>query len=191
MAAITSNPRIFPTEILAEIIANETLTPADLRRCQLVCRLFRDIVQHYPRCNYILRIGHYSQQTWRLVRCLLANPKIGQRFRSITIAWGRPHYIITPSGAEELLRWRWTEEEMNQISAFAGGILGPHGLRGVFGGVDCASLIPLLLYYMPNLEFVDLGYPDIDIRLSRGYLREQRRIIAQHKIDVRKIELMA
>ncbi|RVD84110.1 uncharacterized protein DFL_005878 [Arthrobotrys flagrans] len=190
MAAATSQLGIFPTEILAEIITNETLTPADLGRCEQVCKLFRDIVQHYSRRNYILRIGHPSQQTWRLVRCLLVNPKIGERFRSITVAWGRPQYIVTDSGTD-LLRWIWTPEEKDQISAFAGGVLGQQGLRGVYWGVDCGSLIPLLVCYMPNLEFLDLGYPDIDTGLSRTYLREQRRIIAREKIYVGKTEQIA
>ncbi|KAK6356200.1 hypothetical protein TWF718_000571 [Orbilia javanica] len=171
---------IFPTEILAEIITNETLTPADLGRCEQVCKLFRDIVQHYSRRNYILRIGNVSQQTWQLARCLLVNPKIGERFKSITVAWCID--IMADSGNR--LRWTWTQEEKDQISAFAGGVLGRHGLREVYRGVDCGSLIPLLLCFMPNLEVLDLGYPDKG--LSRGYLREQREIIAREKINIGK-----
>ncbi|KAK6515277.1 hypothetical protein TWF506_007621 [Arthrobotrys conoides] len=176
--------RLFPTEILAEILTNEILTLADQHRCQLACKLFRDIVQHYSRCDYILRIGHYSQQTWRLVRCLLLNPKIGERFRSITVTWGRPSYFINAAGNEELLRWSWTTEEIDQINAFAGNVLGHGGLRGVFWGVDCGSLIPLLLCYMPNLESLDLGYPDIDTGLSGAYLREKRKLIAKEQIYI-------
>ncbi|KAK6531152.1 hypothetical protein TWF281_007977 [Arthrobotrys megalospora] len=176
--ATIHNINEFPTEILAEILTNETLTPADLGRCEQVCKLFCDIVQRYTRRNYTLRIGHSSQQSWRLVRCLLLNPKIGERFRSITVAWGRPQYVQTYSGTK-LLQWSWTSEEKDKISAFAGGVLRVQGLRGVYWGVDCGSLIPLLLCFMPNLESIDLGYPDIDTRLSRNYLVEQRKIMAR------------
>ncbi|KAK6499821.1 hypothetical protein TWF481_010179 [Arthrobotrys musiformis] len=190
MATTPSKMAILPTEILAQIITNETLSASDLGRCELVCRLFRDIVQHYARRHYTLKIGHPFQQTWRLARCLLVNPQIGKQFRSITVVWGRPQYVVTDTGTQ-LMQWSWTPEEKDQISTFAGGVLGKLGLRGIYWGVECGSLLPLLLCFMPNLESLDLGYPDIDTGLSKAYLIEQRRIIEREKICVEGAKLPA
>ncbi|KAK6363451.1 hypothetical protein TWF730_000882 [Orbilia blumenaviensis] len=189
MASLSTanNLKIFllPTEILAEIITSDILSTGDISRCQQVCKLFRDIIQRYAKHEYILQVEHRSQQAWRLARCLLAYPKLGESFRSITVAWiSPPQYIVTDSGTE-LLRWSWTPEEKDKISSFAGSILGRQGLRAVYWGVECASLVPLLLCFMPNLKYLDLG-ADINPKISEAYLREQRRIMAKEKICVNK-----
>ncbi|KAK6349834.1 hypothetical protein TWF696_006100 [Orbilia brochopaga] len=142
-----------PTELLFEIFSDDNLTPADLARCQQVCKTFRDITEHC-KIDYTFKVDATNHPTWTLIRCLLINPKLGGRFRSIKVTWHRRRPMKPKTWAYQ---WGWSGQEMQQIEDIGSEWLTPGTLRAIRTGLNSEALLPLLLCMTPNLESLDLG----------------------------------
>ncbi|KAK6534992.1 hypothetical protein TWF281_006291 [Arthrobotrys megalospora] len=152
MASIAS----LPTELLTQILNDEVLTSADLACCAQTCSWLRDFI-YSEQCNveYTFQVDHISQSPWKLIRCLLINPKVGERFRKILITWHRRRIQRSKTWT---LRWYWTYDELIDIYDTCE----KWGLTAsiypvIRDGLNSEALLPLLLCYTTKLESLDLG----------------------------------
>ncbi|KAJ6264695.1 hypothetical protein Dda_0845 [Drechslerella dactyloides] len=142
-----------PTELLFDIFSGDNLTCADLGRCQQVCKTFRDIIQHC-KIDYTFKVDVTAHSAWRLIRCLLINPQIGERFKSIKVTWHRRRPMKPKTWAAI---WSWTKEEREQIEHLGSEWLTGDTIRAIWTGLNSEALLPFLLCFTPNLESLDLG----------------------------------
>ncbi|KAK6352573.1 hypothetical protein TWF730_009397 [Orbilia blumenaviensis] len=147
-----------PTELLLQIFKCKELSPVDLVRCGRTCRRYHDITNSSEfKIDYTFQVDHISHSGWRLIRCLLLNPALGERFQSLQIAWHRRRRRDKTTWTT---KWNWTEEELAHISA----VLNKWGIddsgtlyRAIEIGLNSEALIPLLLCFTTTLESLDIG----------------------------------
>ncbi|KAK6339397.1 hypothetical protein TWF718_008816 [Orbilia javanica] len=152
MAPITS----LPTEILLEVFKDTGLTATDLCRCSSTCRKFRDIagLTNFT-VDYVFKVDHTSQSGWKLIRCLLLNPKLGERIRSLQLSW---HRRRRRDDTTWTLKWDWTEEELAGIAEICKRWkLNESLYTAIKYGLNSEALLPLLLCLTPNLVSLDVG----------------------------------
>ncbi|KAK6530776.1 hypothetical protein TWF281_007611 [Arthrobotrys megalospora] len=143
-----------PVEILLQIFQNESLTAADVARCARTCRLFHDTAATC-KIDYNFQVDDVSRSAWRLIRCLLVNPALGQRFRKITVTWHRRRPRKPKTWAK---RWRWTRPgERAKLAAICD--RWPISHSDMKKGMNSEVLLPILLFFTPKLESIDFGQP--------------------------------
>ncbi|KAF3907171.1 hypothetical protein ABW21_db0207653 [Orbilia brochopaga] len=142
-----------PTEILLEIFSDNSLTPEDLARCQQTCRTFRGVTEHL-KIDYTFKVDSTTQSTWRLARCLLMNPNMGNRFRSIKVTWHRRRPRKPRTWASQ---WHWTLAERKQIEDLTAEWLSSQTIYAIAAGLNSEAVLPFLLCFTPNLQSLDLG----------------------------------
>ncbi|KAK6352572.1 hypothetical protein TWF730_009396 [Orbilia blumenaviensis] len=149
MASIYS----LPAEVLLQIFAEGILTAADFACCALTCKLFHDITSQ-SKVHYIFKVDHPSHPTFKLIRCLLKKPSIGERFKSITVTWHRRRPRKPQTWAA---KWQWTPEEHVAIKKFCKtwDILDTY--NAITSGWNSEALLPLLLGFASHLESLDYG----------------------------------
>ncbi|KAK6355773.1 hypothetical protein TWF718_000154 [Orbilia javanica] len=149
-----------PAEILIQIFENKILTPIDLASCSKTCIRFTNIISLNIKLHYTFRVDYFTQSAWKLIRCLLINPQIGERFKKISVAWHRRERRDDNTWT---WKWDWTQDELIKIYD----ICEYWGLEGVYSaiedGLDSEALLPLLLCLTPNLESLDLGNASAEI----------------------------
>ncbi|KAF3161341.1 hypothetical protein TWF788_002548 [Orbilia oligospora] len=152
-----------PNEILTQIFRNKSLSNKDLTNAQLACRLFKDNIQSFITSNrhYIFRVDEVSQPTWKLIRHLINNPELnsGHQIVSITVEW---HRRIAKSEDTWTKPWFWTDAEQSKLESlfYKYRLTDETRLNILHHGRNSESLLPLLLYFTPNLKFLDLGNID-------------------------------
>ncbi|KAK6500362.1 hypothetical protein TWF481_010705 [Arthrobotrys musiformis] len=151
MASLAS----LPTELLIQIFEEECLDSLDLIRWSVTCAKLQSLISSYFKINYDFQVDHPSQSSWRLIRCLLLNSRIAERFQRISLTWHRRSQFYEDTWTK---KWDWTQDELTKI----------HDMCEKFGitdsvypviekGLDSESLLVLLLCFTPNLEALDLG----------------------------------
>ncbi|KAK6514040.1 hypothetical protein TWF506_008467 [Arthrobotrys conoides] len=155
MASICS----LPTELLFQIFTDEVISSNDLAQCAATCKLFNDI-KSQCKINYNFRVDHPSRSAWKLIRHLLLDPKIGERFQSITVTW---HRRVPRHPKTWALEWNWGKTERQEINR----LCEEWGLSEVAYHIRCGwnseALIPLLLCFTTKLESFDYGRSVLEI----------------------------
>ncbi|KAF3172711.1 hypothetical protein TWF225_010000 [Orbilia oligospora] len=150
-----------PNEILSNIFKDRCLSNADLTRLQLTCGLFRDNIQQQTSRRYTFRVDAQGHPTWRLIRSLLKNPKLGERFGEITVRWERRDASNKETWTE---KWSWEKDEFEKIDDLCEKwCIDDHTQRSIGGGMNSEALLPLLLVYTTNLKTLDLGTIDVGL----------------------------
>ncbi|KAK6502874.1 hypothetical protein TWF481_007914 [Arthrobotrys musiformis] len=146
-----------PNEILGEIFSQRCLSNADLTRIQLTCKLFRANVDREgcPSRRYTFRVDAQGHPTWRLMRYLLENPTLGQRFYEINVEWTRRDASKRETWLDD---WGWSEEEREKIAE----VCDEWCIRwdtemSIIRGKNSEALLALLLCFTPNLRRLELG----------------------------------
>ncbi|KAK6523845.1 hypothetical protein TWF281_001813 [Arthrobotrys megalospora] len=154
MPSITS----LPTEITLQILKDNGLTPTDLANCAQTCHRFRDVFATYSKdfkIDYTFQVDHTSQSGWKLIRCLLLDPALGDRIQSLKITW---HRRRRQDKSTWTLKWHWTDDELSQILAVCEKWkLKESSYGAIKFGLNSEALLPLLLCYTLNLESLDVG----------------------------------
>ncbi|KAF3930214.1 hypothetical protein ABW20_dc0103326 [Dactylellina cionopaga] len=146
-----------PNELLIETFTRESLTNADLANIKRVCKFF-NVVAPTPSQSYKFSVDALTNPTWKLIRALLENPKIGLQFTDITLDWERRDVNDGPEKWAPV--WDWTPEEVVKIKEVCKKWeIEP---RAILGGVNSEALLPLLLCFTPNLESLDLGNIELE-----------------------------
>ncbi|KAF3930181.1 hypothetical protein ABW20_dc0100866 [Dactylellina cionopaga] len=153
MAIIT----FLPTEILLQIFSG--LQSGDHAALRKTCRLFR-IVKPPPQISrYNFEVDRPSQLDYKLIRALLLNPSIGERFEKIAVTWSRRLQKDIRS-LRQLRRtsWEWTPNEIVKIKEVGEKWkLTTRTIEAIIAGIDSEALLPLLLCYTVNLETLLMG----------------------------------
>ncbi|EGX47128.1 hypothetical protein AOL_s00097g174 [Orbilia oligospora ATCC 24927] len=158
-----------PNEILVQIFSNKSLSNKDLTNAQLTCRLFKDNIQSFITSNrhYIFRVDEVSQPTWKLIRYLINNPELnsGHQIVSITVEW---HRRVAKSEDTWTKPWFWIAADESKLESLFYKYRLTDNTRSniLHHGRNSESLLPLLLYFTPNLKILDLG--NIDGRIVDG-----------------------
>ncbi|KAK6532823.1 hypothetical protein TWF281_006995 [Arthrobotrys megalospora] len=159
MAPITS----LPMELLIEILSQDILTNEDVASASLVCHRFNAAAQSSPGRPYDFKVDTHSHHTWKLIRCLLYNPDLGNRFTSITVNWAARVALNNLSGVRgRPPTWTWNEYETSKIKEIGQKNGQEYGIfkelvDEILAGEDSESLLPFLLFFTPKLERLDLG----------------------------------
>ncbi|KAF3204302.1 hypothetical protein TWF679_009866 [Orbilia oligospora] len=144
-----------PNEILSNIFNDRCLSNADLTRLQLTCNLFRDNIERQTSRRYTFRVDAQGHPTWRLIRSLLKNPKLGERFSEITVRWERRNASKKETWTET---WLWEKDETEKIDALCEKwCIDDRTQHCIGAGFNSEALLPLLLVYTTNLKSLDLG----------------------------------
>ncbi|KAK6522993.1 hypothetical protein TWF281_002417 [Arthrobotrys megalospora] len=152
-------------ELLAKILADESISAADHMKASQVCRRFNQLVERDRK--YSLAIDAWSHPTWKLVRRLLQNPQLGEQIVDITVTWERRMDSFSRTRAPT--DWAWTPEEEQKISEMCKewGI-NEKTTRLILGGKNSESLLSLIVCFTPRLKSLDLGNIDANImRISQ------------------------
>ncbi|KAK6523738.1 hypothetical protein TWF281_001710 [Arthrobotrys megalospora] len=149
----------FPNEILAKILGDECLSNGDLASAEGTCQLFRANIQEYLTCRrYTFRVDATNHPTWKLIRHLLKNPKLAERFTHIIVEWERR---IATDSSTWTSDWEWSSKERTRIEK----LCQTWDIQGktksnILKGKNSEALLPLLLCFTPNLKSLDLGNVD-------------------------------
>ncbi|KAK6513942.1 hypothetical protein TWF506_008372 [Arthrobotrys conoides] len=168
----------FPNEILSQILGDECLSNGDLGRAECTCKLFRANIQEHvaPRRKYTFWVDSIDRPSWRLVRYLLENPKLGEQFVEINVKWERR---IAGNPDTWTKDWKWKGKEISRIRKMCTKWnLNPRITFNILRGKNSEALLPLLLCFTPNLKSLDLG--DIDRKII-NYNR------SEHKLALRAL----
>ncbi|KAF3143720.1 hypothetical protein TWF703_010126 [Orbilia oligospora] len=152
-----------PNEILFQILGDECLSNGDLGRAECTCRLFQANIQEYiaPRRRYTFWVDAVDQPAWRLVRHLLANPKLGEQFVEINVKWKRR---IAGDKETWTKDWKWKRKEVSRIRKLTTRWkMNTRTAYNILRGKNSEALLPLLLCFTPNLKSLDLGNINRDI----------------------------
>ncbi|RVD84871.1 uncharacterized protein DFL_003208 [Arthrobotrys flagrans] len=164
-----------PNELLVEIF--EYLPLSDTARCAQTCKQFYKIVSKSQIKDYNVKIDHPCHSAWKLIRCLLINPKIGERFQKLTFTYHPRRCCLRKTWT---LQWRWTAEEETELELLCHVFDITPAYKWIKNGIYGDSIFPLLLGYTTNLKSLDLGrgvnafvYPDPfhSLHKSRTVLR--------------------
>ncbi|EGX43601.1 hypothetical protein AOL_s00215g337 [Orbilia oligospora ATCC 24927] len=159
-----------PNEILSNIFNDRCLSNADLTRLQLTCSLFRDNIEQQTSRRYTFRVDAQGHPTWRLIRSLLKNPKLGERFSEITVRWERRNASNKETWTET---WSWERDEIEKIHDLCEKwCIDDRTQRCIGYGINSEALLPLLLVFTTNLKSLDLG--NIDVVLVTHTYQEWR-----------------
>ncbi|KAK6498684.1 hypothetical protein TWF481_011262 [Arthrobotrys musiformis] len=157
MASLTT----LPTELLTQILTDQTLSHGDINDCALTCRLFYTIATTTSpfkrKTKYTFHVDHRSNPSWNLISCILSNPSVGHRIHRIILTWHRrsPH---KPSVSWPK-QWLWKSHQLVQIKNICKKYNLDEELYSVIeDGYNSEALLPLLLCLTPNLESLDLGH---------------------------------
>ncbi|KAF3315158.1 hypothetical protein TWF173_004050 [Orbilia oligospora] len=149
MASLTT----LPTELLTQILTDQTLTTIDISNCALTSRRLYNLTAD-RKTKYSFHIDHRSQSTWKLITCILSNPRIGHRIHRIIITWHRRNPHKPKSWTPQ---WLWKSQELEQIKS----ICEKHGVEFLYpvieDGFNSEALLPFLLCLTPNLQSLDFG----------------------------------
>ncbi|KAK6540863.1 hypothetical protein TWF694_008246 [Orbilia ellipsospora] len=153
MVSLTS----LPLEILLEIFSQKYLTDTDAARATAVCSLFHNVIRiTFRRAPYVFKIDALGFPTWRLIRCLLVNRYLGERFTHIRVKWERRNLRRTDLPVTP--RWIWTRDETAQIQQMCDEFnLRSETQKAILQGVNSESLLPFLFCLVPNLETINMG----------------------------------
>ncbi|KAF3151618.1 hypothetical protein TWF569_003748 [Orbilia oligospora] len=140
-------------ELLLQIF--ESLPYSDAAVCALVCKRLHNIFSRTQIEDYTVKVDHPSHRAWKLVRCLLINPKLGERFKKLSFTYHprRCSYRQTWT-----LQWYWTTEEDAKIEQLCQNWDISAAYKWIRDGIYGNSIFPLLLCYTTNLKSLDLGY---------------------------------
>ncbi|KAF3308435.1 hypothetical protein TWF173_001252 [Orbilia oligospora] len=163
-----------PTELLIQILSDDSIASSDLWTCRQVCRYFNNVAE---KCsiNYIFQVDAINHPTWKLARCLLKNPDLGKRFKSIKVTWSRriPRKPMTWAP-----QWKWSDSDQEKLTQIL--CEGNPGNRSIFGGIsnglNSEALLPFVLLYTPNLQSLDMGDAKLDIMGPYVSVGESERI---------------
>ncbi|KAF3213192.1 hypothetical protein TWF192_009838 [Orbilia oligospora] len=97
-------------ELLLQIF--ESLPYSDAAVCALVCKRLHNIFSRTQIEDYTVKVDHPSHRAWKLIRCLLVNPKLGERFKKLSFTY-HPRRCDYPQ--TWTLQWYWTTEEETQL----------------------------------------------------------------------------
>ncbi|KAF3101219.1 hypothetical protein TWF102_005017 [Orbilia oligospora] len=149
MASLTT----LPTELLIQILTDQTLTTIDISNCALTSRRLYNLTAD-RKTKYTFHIDHRSQSTWKLITCILSNPRIGHRIHRIIVTWHRRNPHKPKSWTPQ---WLWKSQELEQIKS----ICEKHGVEFLYpvieDGFNSEALLPFLLCLTPNLQSLDFG----------------------------------
>ncbi|KAF3182486.1 hypothetical protein TWF225_006404 [Orbilia oligospora] len=149
MASLTT----LPTELLTQILTDQTLTTIDISNCALTSRRLYNLTAD-RKTKYTFHIDHRSQSTWKLITCILSNPRIGHRIHRIIVTWHRRNPHKPKSWTPQ---WLWKSQELEQIKS----ICEKHGMEFLYpvieDGFNSEALLPFLLCLTPNLQSLDFG----------------------------------
>ncbi|KAK6345858.1 hypothetical protein TWF730_010201 [Orbilia blumenaviensis] len=148
MASITS----LQTELLLQVF--DDLSISDQARCAQACKRFYHIISDLKITDYDIKFDYPSFSVWRLVRCLLINPQIGERFQKLTLKFylrGR-RVPETPT-----LKWNWTNEEEIEIKKLCDAWNIGSTWNLIQEGISSRALLPLLLRHTTCLRNIDFG----------------------------------
>ncbi|KAF3280893.1 hypothetical protein TWF970_002573 [Orbilia oligospora] len=149
MASLTT----LPTELLTQILTDQTLTTIDISNCALTSRRLYNLTAD-RKTKYSFHIDHRSQSTWKLISCILSNPRIGHRIHRIIVTWHRRNPHKPKSWTPQ---WLWKSQELEQIKS----ICEKHGVEFLYpvieDGFNSEALLPFLLCLTPNLQSLDFG----------------------------------
>ncbi|KAK6342337.1 hypothetical protein TWF718_007739 [Orbilia javanica] len=150
----------FPTEILFKIFGEIDI--ADIYNLKRTCRLFYEVSEH-SRHTCVFKIDAKNHPTWKLIKYILRNQRVGNQISRIYIEWHRRG--IRPgeddlSGKEQ---WTWTEREIQTIKNICQGNMAGSLELAILGGINSESLLPLLLMHTPRLEYLDLGTINVQL----------------------------
>ncbi|KAK6514041.1 hypothetical protein TWF506_008468 [Arthrobotrys conoides] len=152
MASITT----LPAETLLQIFKDDSLTPTDLAQCAQTCRKFRGLAclpDH--KIDYIFKVDHPSHASWRLIRCILLNPALGERIQTLQLEW---HRRRRRDKSTWTLKWDWTEDELTKISELCKRWdLNSSLYTAIKIGLNSEALLPLLFCFTTKLESLDVG----------------------------------
>ncbi|KAF3164064.1 hypothetical protein EYR41_011367 [Orbilia oligospora] len=152
MASITS----LPPETLLQIFKDDSLAPTDLAHCAQTCLKFRDLacLPDY-KIDYVFKVDHPSHSGWRLIRCILLNPALGERIQTLRLEWHRRRRRERDTWT---LKWDWTEDELTKISEICKKWnLNPSLYPAIEIGLNSEALLPLLFCLTTKLESLDVG----------------------------------
>ncbi|KAK6529782.1 hypothetical protein TWF281_008941 [Arthrobotrys megalospora] len=171
-----------PTETLLDIFNRDVFsTMEDIAKLKPVCRRFHEIAEACKGLKYTFRVDTLTQPTWRFMRSLLLNPKLGEQISEINVIWERRDVLNYKTWTAV---WPWTKEE--RLKLFELGEkwqLYDGNAKAAALGVNSEALLPILLCFTPNLVFLDLGmvevwlfpvamrYRGIDIRGLKGMIQ--------------------
>ncbi|KAF3920944.1 hypothetical protein ABW20_dc0104735 [Dactylellina cionopaga] len=143
-----------PTEILLKIFSS--CLNQDLAKISQVCKFFNYVAQQCIGRTYIFKVDAKTCATWRLVRCLLINAKIGEYFIKVCLEWNRR--IIDEGWTK---RWEWEQDEIERIKEIGETwSLNPEMISVIIKGANSEALLPFLLCFTPNLQSLDMGNAD-------------------------------
>ncbi|KAF3200833.1 hypothetical protein TWF106_000612 [Orbilia oligospora] len=149
MASLTT----LPAELLTQILTDQTLTTFDISNCALTSRRLYNLTAD-RKTKYSFHIDHRSQSTWKLIACILSNPRIGHRIHRIIVTWHRRNPHKPKSWTPQ---WLWKSQELEQIKS----ICGKYGVEFLYpvieDGFNSEALLPFLLCLTPNLQSLDFG----------------------------------
>ncbi|KAF3922231.1 hypothetical protein ABW20_dc0100414 [Dactylellina cionopaga] len=147
----------FPHEILSKIFSDSCLSNGDLGRAEGTCKLFQANIREYVDSHrrYIFRVDALGHPTWRLVRRLLKDPTLGERFVDITVKWERR---IAADSRTWTSDWEWNKKETIRIEKICKTWeISQETKLNIMTGKNSEALLPLLLCFTSNLKSLDLG----------------------------------
>ncbi|KAF3912429.1 hypothetical protein ABW20_dc0101593 [Dactylellina cionopaga] len=192
-----------PPEILTKIFTQESIKTADLARICRVCKYLREVAQTCLRVKPSLtfEIDAKTHPTWKLIRCFIADSiarrRMFERLTEIKVIWRRRD----PSDeATWTAQWIWNQQEIDWFKEFEKKRALSNGtVDAILLGIDSEALLPLLLYFTPNLESLDIGKAEYVVVCDRSeeehrvaffilnmlrIQKEMRRDKGRHKIEL-------
>ncbi|KAK6524830.1 hypothetical protein TWF281_011728 [Arthrobotrys megalospora] len=146
-----------PSELLAKIFSDESLSQGDIFRAMQVCRLFSENIQQCAGRRYTFIVDGERHTAWKFARCLLKNPGLGEQFVDITVEWDRRDIDDFDCWPQD---WSWTEEEEAQIIGICENwAINNRTMEIILEGTNSESLLPFILCFTPKLKSLDLGCP--------------------------------
>ncbi|KAJ6263424.1 hypothetical protein Dda_1987 [Drechslerella dactyloides] len=149
-----------PSEVLLKIFDGKLLAVADLAAIKQVCKRFNELAPLCRNFTYTFAVDAPTHPTYKLVRAILRDPQIGLQFSSVAVKW---HRRDPEDQATWTQVWEWTEEEHDKLRTLMSDPLpSDYSLHAVILGCNSEALLPILLFYTPNVTFLDLGEVELD-----------------------------
>ncbi|EPS41468.1 hypothetical protein H072_4600 [Dactylellina haptotyla CBS 200.50] len=155
MANITA----LPFELLFDIF--HRLDQHDLARCKRTCKSFNETAQQIPLPSLTLKL-HLNQHAWKFARYLLFKPEACDQLKELRVKWG-VNTLSSSSYNISVRRWIWSKREIRRFRQLSdspespASRLTPDTFKTIVLGIDAEALVPFILCFAKNLEYLKLG----------------------------------
>ncbi|KAF3938837.1 hypothetical protein ABW19_dt0206143 [Dactylella cylindrospora] len=157
-----------PLELLRQILTDKGFSNKDLRSISLVCNAFYSVASTAQRHPHTITVDSKDHSVYRLARCMLLNPSVGDSFDELRIDWERRY----EDGEEDWpRRWKWTDEEKAKIRSL-GEEYGfeKEMVNTIIDGMNSEPVLLVIFCLTRNMTTLDVGGVDGGMSGGRGAL---------------------